>query len=59
MPLELADQVIPKNIKLSICNAIMDAPAYLMYSSMHVTLYKNMQGYEENLDFKLIFDIVK
>ena len=38
MPLELADQVIPKNMKLSICNAIMDAPVYLMYSSMHVTL---------------------
>lgn len=38
MPLELADQVIPKKMKLSICNAIMDAPIYLMYSSLHVTL---------------------
>jgi hypothetical protein len=38
IPLELADQVIPKKMKLSICTAIMDAPIFLMYSSLHVTL---------------------
>ncbi|XP_058799120.1 rotatin isoform X2 [Phymastichus coffea] len=38
IPLELADQVIPKRMKVSLCAAIMDAPVYLMYQPLHATL---------------------
>ncbi|XP_008212651.1 rotatin isoform X1 [Nasonia vitripennis] len=57
MPLELADQVIPKNMKLCICNAIMDAPIYLMYSSLHVTLQeyaRRFHGTQECAAVKLL-----
>lgn len=38
VPLELADQIIPKKMKLSICTAIMDAPIFIMYPDLHITL---------------------
>lgn len=38
IPLEVADQVIPKRMKVSLCTAIMDAPVYLMYQPLHATL---------------------
>lgn len=40
VPLELADAVIPNNLKASITNAIMDAPIYLMYPTLHSMLLK-------------------
>ena len=38
VPLELADTVIPKQLKLTICVACMDASIYLMYPSLHILL---------------------
>ena len=38
VPLELADAVIPKHLKLTICMACMDASIYLMYPSLHSLL---------------------
>ncbi|KAL7292988.1 hypothetical protein TKK_0013438 [Trichogramma kaykai] len=50
VPLELADQVIPKKMKLSMCSALMDASIYLMYSSLHITIQeyaRRFRGAEE------------
>ncbi|XP_043474662.1 rotatin [Leptopilina heterotoma] len=38
VPLELADVILPKELKLTICVACMDASIYLMYPSLHVLL---------------------
>lgn len=38
VPLELADTVIPNSLKISITNAIMDAPIYLLYPALHSML---------------------
>lgn len=38
VPLELADTVIPNSLKVSIANAIMDAPIYLLYPALHSML---------------------
>lgn len=38
VPLELAHSVIPNALKISVTNAIMDAPIYLMYPALHSML---------------------
>lgn len=38
VPLELADVILPKELKLTICAACMDASIYLMYPSLHLLL---------------------
>ncbi|KAG7209111.1 hypothetical protein KM043_015257 [Ampulex compressa] len=38
VPLEIADLMLSKSLKMSICNAIMDAPIYLMYPKLHSML---------------------
>lgn len=38
VPLEIANVVFPKSLKTSICVAIMDAPIYFLYPSLHSVL---------------------
>lgn len=40
VPLELADVVIPNSLKVSIISAVMDAPIYLIYPTLHSMLLK-------------------
>ncbi|XP_014215575.1 rotatin [Copidosoma floridanum] len=57
VPLEVADQVIPNKMKLSMSTALMDAPIYLMYKPLHVTLQqyaRRFRGSKESALVKLL-----
>ncbi|XP_015602257.1 rotatin isoform X2 [Cephus cinctus] len=55
VPLELADLVLPKSLKISISIAIIDAPIYLLYPGLHSTL----QEYARQFHGKNETDCVK
>lgn len=38
VPLEVCDQILPKSMKLCICNTLMDGSLFLLYPSLHETL---------------------
>ena len=40
VPLEISDQVLPKSIKLSICNTLMDGSLFLLYPTLHETIHE-------------------
>ncbi|XP_012272783.1 rotatin isoform X2 [Orussus abietinus] len=58
VPLEIADAVLPKPLKSSICLAVMDASIYLMYPTLHTTLQEYARHFHgtEELEFMKQFD---
>lgn len=38
VPLEVADEILPKEMKFSLCMAAMNAPIYLLYPELHATI---------------------
>ncbi|KAM0726292.1 Rotatin [Formica fusca] len=61
VPLELADTVIPNSLKVSITNAIMDAPIYLLYPALHSMLLEYTRQFQGANQIELIklFDETK
>ncbi|KAL6436580.1 hypothetical protein ACFW04_004801 [Cataglyphis niger] len=61
VPLELADTVIPNSLKVSIANAIMDAPIYLLYPALHSMLLEYTRQFQGTNQIELIklFDETK
>ena len=45
VPLEFTEQILPKNLKLSFCKAVMDGSLYLMFPTLHSTLYEYAKVY--------------
>ncbi|KAL0124951.1 hypothetical protein PUN28_006666 [Cardiocondyla obscurior] len=61
VPLELADAVIPNTLKISITNAIMDAPIYLLYPALHSILFEYARQFQSSDQIALVklFDETK
>ncbi|XP_011645189.1 LOW QUALITY PROTEIN: rotatin [Pogonomyrmex barbatus] len=47
VPLELADSVIPNALKVSITNAVMDAPIYLLYPALHSMVLEYARQFQD------------
>lgn len=54
VPLELADVILPKELKLTICVACMDASIYLMYPSLHLLLQDYARQFSGNEEVECV-----
>ncbi|KAK0170662.1 hypothetical protein PV328_008487 [Microctonus aethiopoides] len=54
VPLELAELVLPDTLKMSISIAIMDAPIYLIYSSLNILLQEYVRQFRTSNEVEYI-----